>query len=85
MKNEASANRFERVKWTREPRDQIIAEIRKMSHEELGGGLDDGDRRIPFWRRSLIVGSHRWAREYLLRPLVDVARLSICGAGSSRT
>ena len=35
MMNEASAKQFDCVKWTRETRDRINAEIRGMSHEEM--------------------------------------------------
>ena len=35
MKSEASAKRFDCVKWTRETRDRINAKIRDMSHEEM--------------------------------------------------
>ena len=49
MANETKENKFDCVKWTREVRDQISAEIAGMSFEERQRRLDRIVRENPFY------------------------------------
>ena len=51
MPSECKAKRFDCVKFTREVRAQIDAEIKDMNHEELQAYLDAGPRQHPLWTR----------------------------------
>ena len=48
MKTEAVEKTFDCVRWTRTTRDRISAEIRDMSHEELGRWFEDRRPTDPY-------------------------------------
>lgn len=48
MQSEISIKAFDCVKWTRETRDRISAEIRDMSDDELGRWLEARRPQDPF-------------------------------------
>ena len=48
MKTEAGEKAFDCVRWTRSTRDRISAEIRDMSHKELGRWFEDRRPTDPF-------------------------------------
>ena len=50
MTSDGKAKRFDCVKFTREVRDRISAEIKDMNHEELQAYLDAGPRQHPLWK-----------------------------------
>ena len=47
--SDGKPKRFDCVKFTREVRDRISAEIKDMNHEELQAYLDAGPRKHPLW------------------------------------
>ncbi|MDE0104664.1 MAG: hypothetical protein OXN89_19995 [Bryobacterales bacterium] len=51
MTSDHGAEPFDCVKWTRQVRDQISAEIKDMSSEELRQWLDAAAQRDPFFSR----------------------------------
>ena len=48
METEAGKKKFDCVKWTRETRDRISAEIRGMSREEVGQWFENRRPKDPF-------------------------------------
>ena len=68
MQSETGIKSFDCVKWTRETRDRISAEIRDMSDEELRRWLEARRPQDPFLaalfdRKALPKGSRALARE----------------------